>query len=82
MVVLFQKQLAPFRRNPDNRRRMDCFISGLIMSVSPPSRTLSRPDSLHTLQNKAASYQEMGDLIYDGVPRESWWSTTNPASRG
>jgi putative two-component system response regulator len=39
------------------------FISGLIMSVSPPSRTLSRPDARTTSQNKAASYQEMGDLI-------------------
>ena len=39
------------------------FISGLIMSVSPASRTLSRPDARTTSQNKAASYQEMGDLI-------------------
>jgi len=33
------------------------------MSVSPASRTPSRPDARTTSQNKAASYQEMGDLI-------------------
>ena len=63
MVVLFQKQLAPSRRNPDNGVESIVFISGLIMSVSPPSRTPSRPDARTTSQNKAASYQEMGDLI-------------------